>query len=122
MRFSDIIDLAPLLDKGFTPGLFSEALKLNSIPIHIQWVAKEALDPACHHYANMQKWDPETTLVLYIEPPDEQSTTLEPSMGVLFPELGKLNHNQYLCTFFENTTLEELARKINQVTKMKAFL
>lgn len=126
MIIAEIKELRPYLVKGITDGLFMEAFKLHNIASHIKWIHIDKLNFEGSLYATSQGWTPETSLLLYVKPPDYDRKH-EFSEEALKEELrleglSKLNTTQCTCLLFENMTVEKLAGLVNQVVTLKAFL
>lgn len=125
MRCYKLIELTKLLElKGMTPELITEAWKVHNIHFIFKWISFPTLKEDAEKFAINQGWDPETALMLYSMPTDNQDGK-EVLANIITKELSKsalLNFSQCICQFFENITLEELAGKINQIKRMKAFL
>lgn len=125
MIIVNIQEIKPLIDGKCSPALFNKAFTINNITFHIQWIHKNVLETAALEHARRLDFDPDTTLVLYSNPPDYEdavSRTIPESDDVFGRGLSKLNRTQCICLFLENITLQEFANKINQIIKMKAFL
>ena len=113
MRFARVMDLSNLLLDGFTGVLVVEIIEKLNIPINIKRMTASNFNTECHKYALDHNWDPETTLVLYTDNSDK--------MDKMFGASDKPD-DIYSAFLVENTTVEELSARINQVIKMKAFL
>jgi hypothetical protein len=124
MKIVNFKEVKPMLVAKMTGQLLFEAFKLMRLSYNIAWLSKPSLDENCISYALAQGWDPNTTLVLYGDPPDHDPEK-EISPEMLAEEMGGLtllNHSQCICMCFPNMTLEDFIRQINQIAKMKAFL
>ena len=126
MKLIESKELNALLPKGLTPGIFTDTLKFNNIPINMGWMRIDKLD-RLNDQVIRWGWDPETALVLYVNPPD-YNPEKDISTQIAYDEvnklegLHKLNHTQCTCMFFENMTVEKLIGIFSQVMNMKAFL
>lgn len=116
MMIVNVQEIKPLIEGKCSPALFNQAFAINKIPFHIQWINKNVLEEAAIKHAKTLNFDPDTTLVLYANPPDEKPEPLDTSDpdDVFGRGLSKLNYTQCVCMFLENMTLQEFANKINQ--------
>lgn len=128
MNLAEVKDLhALLIHEGTTTQLMHDALdkarELLSIKANIKWIAKENLVDESLKYMQQQGFDPNTTLILYVDPPDPNEVAKEESISEdTFSALSKLNKSQCVCWFMPNMTLEKFAKTINKLTQNKAFL
>lgn len=125
MRIYPIRDLTKLLDlDGLTPCLIREAWQVHNILYVFKWITFFTLEKDSVEFAVEQGWDPETTLMLYTMPTDNQDGISVDEQTILnelsLPSL--LNRTQCTCQFFRDMTIQDLADKINQVKNMRAFL
>lgn len=81
-------------------------------------------------YALKRGWDPETTVVLY-DPPKEEQTTDDAAKPIDATASGDIDWDdiqigispqQIICSFFTNMTVEKMVHVINSYGRMKAFL
>ena len=118
MRLHPMSELHKLKPDNWTISLFNQAIRLQKIPFIWKWMHINHLEFSCAEYAKTLGWEPDTTLVVYVPPPDKDKDYSNEIEG----ELSKLNTTQCMCVFIENSTLEQFVKDINQVIKMKAFL
>jgi hypothetical protein len=128
MKIYKLIDLTNLLElDGMTAELITEAWKVHKIPFVFKWISFDSLEEDANAFAISRGWDLETSLMLYDMPADNKDgievfAKNDKTFLLEISKLSMLNNTQCVCQFFENTTLEELAIKINQIKRMKAFL
>lgn len=120
MRIHNLLELRDHIQGKWTPELFTETLQLHKIPFIVKWIHEDNLELGGLEIAAQMNWDPETTLLLYIEPYDKKKDY--PNYKEVAGQLSLLNTTQCTCSFIENMTIEKFAKNINQLAGMKAFL
>lgn len=117
-------ELKPLLVKKLNPSLVIKAWNMYNFKSDMKWLRFDKLDELAIEVCNVNNWDPDTTLMLYSPPRDNPNC--EPvSQETIDHELDTLslsNKVLCICSFYQNMTLEKMAKALNQIHNLKAFL
>jgi hypothetical protein len=99
----------------------SEAIDLHHIGYDFKWINKDILHKGTEAYVKNIGWNPDTTLVLYVDPTDPKQKSNEDAPFETMEGLSLLNGSQCVCWFIKNITDEKFASIIDQVVRIGAF-
>jgi len=100
-----------------------ETMRLNNIQFNVKWIHKDKLEEGCAEHVAQEGWNPDTVLVLYVLPFDEDPTN-SPVVNTtdILQQFTLLNNTQCVCWFMSDMTVEKFAETMNKITQLRPFL